>query len=64
MAEEYLTIEEIATRLKLKPKTVREWLRLGRLPGIKAGRLWRVREEDLQAFLQRHQGPQLDSHEQ
>jgi excisionase family DNA binding protein len=46
-----LTIEEAAQELKVQPKTVREWLRTGRLEGIKAGRLWRIRREEWERFL-------------
>jgi excisionase family DNA binding protein len=53
MPGEYLTIPEAAARLKVKPKTVREWLRTGQMKGLKAGRLWRITEDDLQAFLRR-----------
>jgi excisionase family DNA binding protein len=49
---EVLTVKEVAVRLKIQPKTVREWLRLGKLPGVKVGKDWRVRVEDLEAVLQ------------
>ena len=45
------TPEEVAGYFKVKPKTVREWLRTGRLKGAKVGGLWQVREEDLETFL-------------
>jgi excisionase family DNA binding protein len=47
------TIAEVATHLKVSTRTVREWLRSGKLKGLKAGRLWRIREEELRAFLER-----------
>lgn len=31
--EKLLTAKEVAERLSLAPKTVREWLRLGKIPG-------------------------------
>ena len=46
-----ITIEDAAQQLKVQPKTVREWLRAGRLEGIKAGRLWRIRREEWERFL-------------
>jgi excisionase family DNA binding protein len=52
MADEYLTIEEVAAKVKVRPKTVREWLRSKRLKGVKAGHFWRIRPEDLDAFLE------------
>jgi excisionase family DNA binding protein len=52
MADEYLTIEEVAAKVKVRPKTVREWLRTKRLKGVKAGHFWRIRPEDLEVFLE------------
>ncbi len=49
--ERYLTPEDIAQRLHVSTITVGKWLRSGKLKGFKAGRLWRVRECDLQEFL-------------
>ncbi len=51
MRELYYTPEQVAERLSVHPNTVRLWLRQGRMSGVRAGRLWRVRESDLQAFL-------------
>jgi excisionase family DNA binding protein len=52
MNQEYLTIDEAAEKVKVKPDTVRDWLRSGRLKGYKAGRLWRIRPQDLETFLE------------
>jgi excisionase family DNA binding protein len=49
-----LTVQEVAERLRLKPETVRRWLRSGRLRGISLGSDhagWRVRESEVQKFL-------------
>ena len=46
-----LTIEEVADVLGLSPKTIRDWLRTGRLPGAKLGNVWRIRPEALQEFI-------------
>ena len=51
-AEKLLTPEDAAKALLLKPETIREWLRSGKLKGVKMGRLWRVRESDLETFVQ------------
>jgi excisionase family DNA binding protein len=53
MLERIFTPEEVAERLTIKTKTVKDWLRAGKLKGVKVGRLWRVRESDLEAFLKR-----------
>lgn len=46
-----LTPKEVAEKLRLSEQTVLRWLRNGKLKGVKAGRLWRIREEDLQEFI-------------
>ena len=50
--ERLLTIEEVAERLQHSVRTVREWLRVRKLRGVKTGRDWRVREQDLEEFIQ------------
>jgi len=47
-----LTPEEVAECLVVSPKSIREWLRIGKLKGVKVGKLWRIRERDLEAFLE------------
>ena len=51
--EQLLTPAQVAERLQVTERTVYEWLRDGRLVGLKLGRLWRIRSEDLEAFLER-----------
>lgn len=46
-----LTPQETAERLRVPLKTVTNWLRQGRLPGIKLGHLWRIPEDRLEEFL-------------
>ncbi|MBC7341606.1 MAG: helix-turn-helix domain-containing protein [Clostridia bacterium] len=57
MAERLLTPEEVADRLIVSPKTIRDWLREGKLKGIKTGKLWRIRECDLETFLGEERKP-------
>jgi excisionase family DNA binding protein len=59
MTEKLLTPELIGKALSLKAETVRNWLRTGRLKGLRAGpRVWRVRESDLTEFLESKGGPE------
>ena len=52
MTERLLTPEEVGKRLAVAPKTVRDMLREGKLKGRKlGGKLWRVREADLDEFI-------------
>jgi excisionase family DNA binding protein len=50
--DDILTLDEAAARAKVAVKTMREWLRTGKLKGIKAGHLWRVRAADLERFFE------------
>lgn len=51
LLDQYLTPEEIAKHLSVTDRTVYTWLRTGRLKAVKLGRLWRIREKDLELFL-------------
>ncbi len=46
-----LAPEEAAARISVSPRSIREWLRKGKIKGVKAGRLWRIREKELERFL-------------
>lgn len=52
--EQLLKPEEVAKRLAVSAKSVRQWLREGRLKGVRAGKLWRISRADLDAFLHSH----------
>ena len=56
--ERLLTVEEVAKRLDLHEETIRRYLQRGLLKGIKFGNRggWRVKEGDLQAFIDHMQG--------
>ena len=47
-----LTPEEAAERLKVSPETIKKWCREGKLRGVKVSVLWRIRQEDLESFIQ------------
>lgn len=49
--ERLLTPEEAAERLAISPSTLKHWLRTNKFPGVKLGKLWRVRESDLNAYI-------------
>jgi excisionase family DNA binding protein len=49
---EYLTVDEVAARLRVAPKTVRRWCASGQLKASRAGRPWRIKPADLEAFMQ------------
>jgi excisionase family DNA binding protein len=54
MEKDIYTVPEVARRLQVTDKTVRAWISERKLTAIRVGREWRIREEDVQAFIQRH----------
>lgn len=54
MKYEWLTVEEVAAMLRLNVVTIYRWLRNNELRGIKLGKEWRIRESDLEAFIESH----------
>jgi len=54
LEDEFLTVEEIAKQMKVKPFTVRDWIRKGELQAVKVGRTLRIRKEDFEEFLKKH----------
>lgn len=54
----FLTREEVANHLRVHVRTVERWLRKKALKGYKLGKgrtaLWRIPEEELNKFLERH----------
>ena len=53
---EYLTVEEVATKLKVGSETVYRWLRTGKLQGTKLAKsVWRISSEELSKFTQPEQ---------
>lgn len=54
------TTAELAQRLRAPEETIRHWLRTGALRGLKLGRRWRVREEDLKSFEKAREGGSVE----
>ena len=54
MTEKLLKPEEVAAHLAVSPKSVRQWLREGRIKGLRAGKLWRIKPAELERFLHVH----------
>ncbi len=47
----FFTLDEVASELHTSPRTLRDWVKRGRLPAYKVGREWRIEATDLEAFL-------------
>jgi len=52
-----LTPKDAADRLAVSPSTVLLWLQTGQLKGVKAGKLWRIRERAIDEFLKEPEPP-------
>ncbi|NNG43527.1 helix-turn-helix domain-containing protein [Pseudoalteromonas sp. NEC-BIFX-2020_002] len=52
MADEILTIQDVAIYLKLNEKTAYRLVNEGKLPGFKVGGSWRFKESDLNTWIE------------
>jgi excisionase family DNA binding protein len=52
IGEHLLTLREAAEVLRLNPRTVREYVHLGKIEGRIIGGRWRFRRADLDAFFE------------
>lgn len=53
-----MDIKQVALYLQINEATAYSWAQKGELPGIKIGRIWRFRREDIEAWLDENmQGP-------
>lgn len=52
MAEQILTIKEVADFLKLTEKTAYRLAADGKLPGFKVGGSWRFKQSDIDAWIE------------
>jgi excisionase family DNA binding protein len=51
--ERLLNPKEAAKMMAVTSRTIKEWLRRGELTGVKIKNMWRVRESDLERFIQK-----------
>ena len=50
MAQELYSVEQVANRLGLHVRTIRNYVRDGRLKAVRIGKQYRIAREDLEAF--------------
>jgi excisionase family DNA binding protein len=50
-ANNFYTVEEVASLLKVHPNTVRGWIRQGKLNAFKINTLTRIKDADLETFM-------------
>ena len=51
MGDRWLSVEEITAYLGVKRDTVYKWVTRNRMPAHKAGRLWKFRKEEVDAWV-------------
>jgi excisionase family DNA binding protein len=53
MADQLLTVPQVADELQVTAQTIRNWIESGVLPAARIGRAFRIRREDVDALLDR-----------
>ena len=43
--------EDVASALQMSPKTIKDWLRMGKIKGIKIGKLWRIEQSVFEEYM-------------
>lgn len=56
MNEKFYTTDEVASVCRVTVWTVREWIKDGKLKGLKRGRSYLINENDLKAYLEEQHG--------
>lgn len=56
MSDKFYTTDEVAAICRVKKETVREWIKNGKLNGIKRGRSYLIPEVDLKTYLEVQHG--------
>jgi excisionase family DNA binding protein len=53
--DDLLTIDEVALYLRVKKRTVYDWVKKGKIPAIKTVGQWRFRKDRIDAWLESRQ---------
>ena len=62
--EKIFTVEELSEYLKIKPKTIRRYLRDKTINGLKIGYDWRILERDVMDFLEKKRQKAIERQEE
>ncbi|PIR55582.1 hypothetical protein COU74_00390 [Candidatus Peregrinibacteria bacterium CG10_big_fil_rev_8_21_14_0_10_36_19] len=52
MQEKFFTTEQVATILQVHPFTILKFIKAGKLKGLKLGRVYRIKESDVNQFIE------------
>ncbi len=55
ISNELMTIEEVAEYLRVKKRTIYEWVKNGKIPAIKAVGQWRFKKGQIDSWLENQQ---------
>lgn len=61
MADDIMTIDEVADYLRINKKTAYRLAADSKLPGFKVGGTWRFRRVDIEDWIEREASPKKDS---
>jgi len=50
-----LKIKEVADRFQVTPRTIRQQIKKGNIPAVKIGRVWRIRPESINLYLDKNE---------
>ena len=64
MEDRWLSVEEIATYLGIKPDTVYRWINDKKMPAHRMGRLWKFRREEVDDWVKSGAAGERDNEEQ
>jgi excisionase family DNA binding protein len=51
-SDDFLTVPEVAERLRVRTMTIYRWIEAGKLPALQVGKHYRIRTSDLEAMLE------------
>lgn len=63
MNKKLMTVEEVAEYLRVKPTTVYQWAKNGKIPAVKMGRLWRFGREEVEEWVKNGMNANLNGRE-
>lgn len=61
--EQLMTVADACDKLQVGPVTVRRWLKAGKIPGSRTTAGWRIKESDIDAFVDRYRNKVIDNDE-
>lgn len=60
--DRFLTLQEVSELLKIKERTIYQWVQQGKIPGFKLGNAWRFDRDDIEVWIeeQKAKSPRKD----